>query len=1166
MSNLILPDAVDRQRALDIGASFIVQAPAGSGKTELLTLRYLKLIAVCNKPEEVLAITFTRKAANEMRDRILKSLTWAVSVRQNNLPLESELEKLRYAIAIEVMDKDEASQWKIIDNPSRLRVQTIDAFCLSLAEQLPILSRLGGHAAIQEDIEFAYLDAVRRTLAELNSETSLSQDIAKLLVYRDNNVANLESLLVSLLYKRDQWLSHILNIKSSFSDARAYLQNCLQELLEENLSDASAVLMEYEVEVVQLLNYATANLVQAGKLTIADFRNLDELPGTDFSSLPYWSLLTNLFLTKDGEWRKQITVREGFPAGDKTDAELDALCKQQKQLWKQLLEQFSGDDDLLEVMAYLGKLPNPNYDASQWDFLSALIRVLEHLAGQLLLSFRQLGVIDYSQTGAAARNALGSAEAPTDLALSLDHRIQHVLVDEFQDTSQLQLEILNQLTNGWEADDGRTLFLVGDAMQSCYSFRNANVGIYLDVQKNGLPCVLLETLTLKANFRSQEHIVNWVNEVFSSAFPNRPNSSRGAVPYTHSTAIHEAQSGHGIEVNLILDEEGRKNLCRELQARQITTKVQALQADDPEASIAILARNRAHLSKITPLLRDAGVKWQSTDIDRLKSLSFIEDCLSLTRAIVNQGDRIAWLAILRAPWSGLNIADLLAIETFSEKNSLWWAIQRHSEIATLSEAGNAFLIGVVKIMEFATLNSGRASLRDIVEACWYLLRGQSLTQNSVEEESVEQYFLFLSQYEKAGGLSAFSEFEAKVLQSFMPVDKADETANPIHLLTMHQSKGLEFDHVLLPSLAESSRSDTKPLLKWHERLNKQGTPKLFIAALSATGSDDDMLYTLIGHEQKVKSRLEDARLLYIAVTRAKKSASLYASLNTKKGKINPPSSQSLLRRIWRELQNDGISLRETTLTDQLSDADIEQAKHSKTPSYPEITPLKRYVNPVSFTTSEEKLLESKIEESADSSAPEQASASSSESVTETLSAALPSTDDPMAAACGTLIHRFLESHVRLGCPLDADRIKPLEEHWALQLRNYAGDEGELKKAVGFVKQSILQCLEDEDSRWIFDRDLEDSQCEFKLSYCGDNFHSHYVVDRSFIDTQGTRWIIDYKSSKLKSTGSESEFIAEQIDRYQGQLHRYRDLFQQMESRPIKIALYLSSIPKLVELN
>src|SRR5688500_2648230 len=158
-----IADAAERERALDPGASFIVQAPAGSGKTELLVRRYLKLLPTVQRPEEILAITFTRKAASSMRKRI-----------------------------VEAMRKPEAAP--------RLRIQTIDALCASLTRQMPVLSRFGAQPDLVEDARPHYREATTCVLQELSPLATT------LLAHLDNTFGTATYLLASMLAKRDQWL------------------------------------------------------------------------------------------------------------------------------------------------------------------------------------------------------------------------------------------------------------------------------------------------------------------------------------------------------------------------------------------------------------------------------------------------------------------------------------------------------------------------------------------------------------------------------------------------------------------------------------------------------------------------------------------------------------------------------------------------------------------------------------------------------------------------------------------------------------------------------------------------------------------------------------------------------------------------------------------------
>ena len=138
MTTPTIQDEVERQKALDTRKSFIVQAPAGSGKTELLTQRFLVLLSHVNSPEEILAITFTKKASAEMRARIIKTLKRAVTEPEPTAPHE----KKTWQLARNALKQDKELGWNLLENPNRLRVQTIDSLNASLIKYLPILSHL----------------------------------------------------------------------------------------------------------------------------------------------------------------------------------------------------------------------------------------------------------------------------------------------------------------------------------------------------------------------------------------------------------------------------------------------------------------------------------------------------------------------------------------------------------------------------------------------------------------------------------------------------------------------------------------------------------------------------------------------------------------------------------------------------------------------------------------------------------------------------------------------------------------------------------------------------------------------------------------------------------------------------------------------------------------
>ncbi|MFT4670931.1 MAG: ATP-dependent helicase/nuclease subunit A [Pseudohongiellaceae bacterium] len=1164
-----LADSSAREQALNINHSCIVQAPAGSGKTELLTLRYLSLLSVSKQPEEVLAITFTRKAASEMRDRILSTLAWAVEIEATGVVPEKDFEKQRLGIARNVINHDKECNWNLLKNPSRLRVQTIDSFCFYLANQMPVLSGVGGNPVLSEDVDHIYHHAIHNTLSMLDKGVELSDDIALLLQHLDNNTNRVEKLLADLLNKRDQWVSHVLFIKQSGQDAQDYLLESLQDLVAETLETATHNLIPSASKVTTLLRFAAHNRRAEGALW-ENIEMLTTLPDGTACDLPIWKILADLFLTKEGKWRARIDKRQGFPAGDKSDKEFDSLCKQRKQEFNELSASLKEQAGLTETLDYIRRLPDPDSESKQWAFLSALTRVLIHMSGELLLSFSQFGMMDYAQAGAAARNSLGSEENPTDLAMSLDHAIQHILVDEFQDTSQLQLEILQQLTAGWQPGDNRSLFLVGDAMQSCYGFRNANVGIYLNVREHGIGEIQLNSLTLQTNFRSQEKIVTWVNQVFSQAFPPEPNSSRGAVPYSVSVPVNKAEPIFGVSAQVIQHQSDDKLVAQQAEANAVIYEIKSIQLDDPKASIAILVRSRSHLAKIIPLLKEYQIPWLATDIDRLGTLPVIEDLLSLTKALLNLADRVAWLSVLRAPWCGLTSGDLFAITEHVENNSIWsglldFASSNGSDtcqvIAGLSTDGAARLSGIVKVLHHAISIRFRVPLRDLIESTWTLLKGVCTATND-EAFSIAHYFTLLEQYELGNGLLNVADFQERVSQSFVSPPVDTDNSNPVNILTMHKSKGLEFDHIILPGLNRSPASDDKQLLQWYERLNASGDNRLFLTTQTAVGNEENKLYDLMRYEQQQKNLLEDTRLLYIAVTRARTSALLLGTISEdSKGEYHPPKG-CLLSRIWPQLDSGNFNLEKVNLTEeekQLFYGEVIGEEASRGDLFPDVTPINRFESPLELNSAELNSLTLTIEKTSPPASAEIDSQDEKES-------AEPEAfehDNPLASAIGTLIHSSLESYaISHEKDLWLKKLSSQRNFWRLYLRQHLDDEAELEAILDRVQETIKSNTANDEFTWIFDEHGLQAQSELGLT----NQHNRlFVVDRTLIDKEGVRWIIDFKTGHPKPSQTNEAFIQSMKERYQSQLLNYGNLFAELESRKTKLALFLTSIEELVEL-
>jgi ATP-dependent exoDNAse (exonuclease V) beta subunit len=206
MTSAQTPDLDARRRALDPAQSFIVQAPAGSGKTELLIQRYLRLLAYVEHPEEIVAVTFTRKAASEMRERVLQALADA---KDDNKRSATGHEQLTMELAAAALRRNADAGWCIAENPARLHIQTIDSLCAALTRQMPLLSRFGSQPESIEDASALYLEAARATVALVESDDGAAHDIERLLTHLDNDVKRIEDLLADMLKRRDHWLRHV---------------------------------------------------------------------------------------------------------------------------------------------------------------------------------------------------------------------------------------------------------------------------------------------------------------------------------------------------------------------------------------------------------------------------------------------------------------------------------------------------------------------------------------------------------------------------------------------------------------------------------------------------------------------------------------------------------------------------------------------------------------------------------------------------------------------------------------------------------------------------------------------------------------------------------------------------------------------------------------------
>ena len=880
------PSDIDaRHAAIDPQRSFIVQAPAGSGKTSLLTDRILALLASVDEPEQVVAMTFTRKAAAEMHNRVMEKLQRATDAQ----PPSEAHERQGWVLASAALARDQQRGWGLLVHPARLRIQTIDSFCASLVRAMPWLTGLGGMPKIVDDAPALYAEAARRTVAAADQ----FEDVRRLLMHMDVGVADVVQAITDMLGKRDQWLP-LLN----HAEDTAQLQQYLEQTLTEELQWLAAVMpVGWQEVLADTARQAAAVLNESDQATSSILALLDWQAGdlqADISDLPRWQGLAELLLTTKGEPRKSLTKNVGCPPGS----------PQKTTLASWLGAMAVGDELPLWVtrLAAVRHMPAAQFSADQLKVLEAQLASLRLAAANLMVVFAERGEVDFIEVAQRAVQALGQADEPSELLLKLDQRIAHLLVDEFQDTSQTQLRLLELLTAGWQHDDGRTLFLVGDPMQSIYRFRKAEVSLFLKVQQEGIGEVFLEPLTLTSNFRSQAGVVNWVNQTFGPLFPAVSQPAFGAICYEPAEAWHAEMPGL-TAVNWCVTSDHEQAW----QAVVAIAKRAWQEHAESDKPMAILVRSRSHLGEVTRELANVGLPCRAIELDSLSSREAVVDLLQLTRAIVHRGDRAAWLAVLRAPWCGLTLGTLLQLfgqtEATDSTNGANKADRAICDVLVqcvvapqapegIDQDQWARVVGVGRVLLEALRQDDALPLVARIETAWRALEGHRLRRTAADWQDVRSFFCLV---QRISGHSALDldELERHLLKLYA---QPQTSGRAIEIMTMHKAKGLEFEVVVLLGLERPGRPDTAPLV----RVEQQPGRVLFGPLKARVQKEHDPLALYLAKRESMRQQYEVDRLLYVAATRARTELNLVAvrSVDLKTGDWAAPNASSLLARLW----------------------------------------------------------------------------------------------------------------------------------------------------------------------------------------------------------------------------------------------------------------------------
>ncbi len=1098
-----IQDQEQRRQALDHSQSFIVQAPAGSGKTELLIQRFLTLLGLVDQPESIVAITFTRKAAAQMRHRVIGALQNA----SEPVP-ETAHGNFTWKLAQAALARNDTFNWRLIENPGRLRIQTIDSLCATFVRQMPWVSRMGAPPQPEDNVAHLYRQAATETLQMLDSPQTrdvVAAALSKLLSHVDNNFGAVEKLLATMLASRDQWLRHVVG-NPEVERLRNDLEDSLREVIEAALGELAAVFPErFKNETVELAQFAAGNLSRDGKSgDVLACAGLQGFPAASVDALEQWRGLAGLFLTGRGTRRQRLTKNEGFPATDRGRTA------------KERLNAIELEDTVVERLHEVRSLPPHRFEAAQWDMLGALLVLLPIAVGQLRLVFQHEDRVDFTEIAIGARTSLGTDAEPTDLAFAIDCRIQHLLVDEFQDTSQSQYELLNRLVREWQPSDGRTLFLVGDPMQSIYGFREADVGLFLRARTEGVGPVALTPLTLSMNFRSTAGVVDWVNRVLGTAFPSVENRFTGAVTYEPSVPFKTDSDEDAVRVHAFLASD------LDLEAERVLEIIGETRTQHPDGTIAVLVRSRSHLFGIVSALRRAGERFSAVEIDALSERPVVGDLVALTRALLHPADRIAWLSLLRAPWCGLTLADLHALVDGDFNRAIWDILKTGEWQTRLSPDGIRRLERLIPVLSDAIDRRGTLAVPRWVEGVWIAMAGPACLETRADLEAAAAYLDLLERSMVGLDIRDERKFADDIARLFAPSDV--EAGDGLQLLTVHKAKGLEFDTVILPGLGRRTRSDDQRLLMWLEYI-RDGELRLLLAPIHKVGGDKDPVYDYLRKVHATKSGQESTRLLYVAATRARRLLHLlgHTRLNQDGTAFKAPDPRALLSKIWGMVEADfvaalGGAVREVERLPE--DAELVGI------------PLRRL----------------SLDWTAPAPPEDIAWKGASPADSEEVGVHRPVFEwvSELQRRVGIVVHRMLqEMHVR-------ERLTVREDTLRVALRSEGLDGEKLDEALARTIVALGNAAADEQGRWILSGH-EDDQREYALSTVVEHKVRRFVLDRTFVD-DGVRWIIDYKTSTHEGSGRDA-FLDNEQTRYREQMEGYARVMRSLDSRPIRLGLY-----------
>jgi ATP-dependent helicase/nuclease subunit A len=1008
-----------RAEVIDDPSSFIISAPAGSGKTTVLAKRIIKRLLEVNDPNEIIALTFTKKAANEMRDKVQEVL----KAKDETFDGPFEQKKLN--------KHSKKNNWD--DNYiGNLKIMTLDSLAFQILQKEPLLSEYPKVEGLSEHLDDLYEIAINEVIKEPQNY----QDVEKVLLYLNVNHQTSVNEFVEMIKKRDQWLPHLIELsKLNDSEIKEFYISSYHKEISQRIDEINKLFTALEIEELRAIY-----------IELKSKKNPELQQQFDPKNAESWKDLLSLIYTKEH------TVR----------------AKLKGEVLEKISKIFNKNINEISILNDFNNVLNEDNIKDIFPIIPSLFRLLRLMYAELKIALKEKNQIDFNEVQLTAIDVL--KKRPIEVVLG--HNVSHMLVDEFQDTNDSQLEFIEWLINNFPNDPNKSLLVVGDPMQSIYRFRKAEVKHFINAKRDGIGGLKLKDKQLESNFRSCEKIIDWCNRNMPVIFPQE-NSDKGAVPYLPFTYGNLKVEGDGVSIHYLQTNAFTKSSLFRAEAKYVAEKIESLRKKTPSLKIAVLTRTRLTIKEILREMQHKEIPFEAIGIDQVKDEQIYQDIMSLTKALYRLDDKTHWIAILRAPWCGLDLKSLSLLFEYNHDKDAWDIINDPNITNKLDENNKKRLYFLRDVIARTIGYRGRVSHRFFIESVWRMLMGNKCLKNKYDLEHIDTFLDLID--ECSNSLSINFDKLDKITDDIR-ITNNPNNINPVIISTIHAAKGLEYECVILPNLNSRKKPDEKPLIL----LDGDN-----LISIKNNNEKTENLFDYNWKKERVRIKNEQVRLLYVAITRAKKECHLIFSINEKK----------------IEDEDDEITIKEDRITKSENDPNIEGSS------------LLNILWPI---VKNEGIIKIKAENTtrSDASVPKLRRLKI-EHYSQEIEAQIPSVkqgikkiyENDIYTFTGILIHKYYKLIILNQIDINEILSKRLD-HIMSFFNEYGFKADEIKEAQKVTINSLNSLLNSEDGKWIYQL-YQDDTMEAVYLFDEENIYKKCIPDRTFIHDD-KRWIVDYK--------------------------------------------------------